>query len=177
MTVRKIKFVDDLPCIDEAGKICVCDPESPCCPSGIAPPSLLLTVSGIANGTCGDCADFNGTYELPFSGSTDGTCFYDLELEQTICSPIPGDPAPSYSLFASLRIFRIPISNEMRIGGSFYVVATPPYGLFNYDFASGDYEPDFACDAISSMSLGITDADATGTECDYTGVAFEVSSP
>ena len=58
---------------------CICDKfcaeAAPCC--------IGVTVSGLTNGSCGDCGDLNTTYIL--SQTADGACTYSDDISPAIC--------------------------------------------------------------------------------------------
>ncbi len=56
-----------------------------CCVGYITPETWTVTVEGIANGTCADCEDLNGTYVLDWvrAGPFNASCVWELSIPET----------------------------------------------------------------------------------------------
>ncbi len=74
------------------GSSCLCKTGLACCQAGVYYPlNCRITLSGIANGTCGNATDLNGNWDLVFSASSEnsappgGIVTYQASISPAIC--------------------------------------------------------------------------------------------
>ena len=78
---------------------CCCDPECACCIDGTQPAAYRVTITGVVEGDCGGCSNWNASFDVEQSGpvgEADGCFDYVLDLSEAD-PPICG-PAPSISI-------------------------------------------------------------------------------
>jgi hypothetical protein len=121
-----------------------CEPAPSCC-SGNIPDTLRVRIQGLSGG-CGslcDCADFNATYDLPFTGGP-GECRWTLII----------------STSSSAGPKRIDVVIDLTQIAVFYVVRTNeafnPEMLIRY---RQEYETMPDCTALANEAIAFLDKD------------------
>ena len=129
------------------------------CDNDVAPSTLKVVVTGIANGTCGTCAGLDGTYYLPFREANAAYCIWRQDSISTEC-------ALNWRVFAYLDLVA---SDEL---------------IIDFDQTTDIILPAnqarFRLDAVDHDCFQWTDLDipfvSDGTYCDWSGATCEVTA-
>ena len=155
---------------------CCCDTLASCayC-SGTVPLNIRFSISGVAVGSCADCADCDADYNCAWQGDEGdppaGTCTWESATGTRVC-----DAGTWYDVFARVTITyqNPPLDNYAVVGTLVFVNEFGNQFIaerFRHDYGSS--KPD--CSAWSSYSLTYEDVGGTYV-CDQSSATATITS-